>query len=228
MADRMSMTMAVQQLSKVVLELLNAGETPGAIEAHLRALQQDGIKGRIKQLPADIKAEVDRLIRDGSTIDRIVAHLRTMGADVSRSAVGRYKKTFEEKLARYREAQEVAAVWVAKLGENPAGDVGRLIAEMLKTVAFQTLSDMGDEDAAADPKDIMMLARAISDLEKAGKVNLDRELQIRAEAEKRARAEAAKALDKAAAEAEAAGERGLSAERLAQLRRDFLGVRPAA
>lgn len=227
MADRVSLVSALKSISSLALRLLNEGHAPGAIEEHLRILGQESARAKIRQLEPDVKAEVDRLIRDGSTIDQIVAHLKKLGTSVSRSSVGRYKKTFEEKLARYREAQEVASVWVTKLGEEPKGDVGRLLAEMLKTVAFRTLADMGDqtdedgEEIAPTPKDIASLAKAIRDLESAGTISLDREVKIR-EAVAR---EHAKKLDRAVEAAAAAGEKGLSAERLAQLRREFLGVR---
>jgi LAS superfamily LD-carboxypeptidase LdcB len=124
-------------------------------------------------------------------------------------------------MRKYRETQAIAKVWVQKLGEDPEGDVGQLAAEVLKMVASQTAFDMGDEEESVDPKDIHFLARAIKDLESAGKISLDRELIIRRELAK----EHARKLDSAMKDAKAAGEKGLSAERVAQLRRDFLGVR---
>lgn len=136
-------------------------------------------KAAIQQLPKDIQDQVHRLIRDGRTVDQITAKLQELDAEVSRSSVGRYKQKYEASLKRYREAQEVAAVWVNKLGEDPKGDVGRLIAEMLKTVAFQTLADMGDQEAAPTPMDLHFIGRMIKDVEQAGKIAADRELQIK-------------------------------------------------
>ena len=50
-------------------------------------------KSTIIRLPPEIRAEVDRLIREGAaTTDEIVAALRELGAETSRSAVGRYAK----------------------------------------------------------------------------------------------------------------------------------------
>lgn len=183
-------------------------------------------RSAIGKLPHEIRDQVHRLIRDGVTIDAIVERLEALGAEVSRSSVGRYKQKYEGLLERYREAQEVAAVWVRKLGEDPQGDVGQLCAEMLKTVAFQTLANMADTEAEkADPKAIMMLAKSIKDLEGAAKISAERELKVR----KAVAAELLGKLDAAEKDAEVAGEPGLSAARIAQLRRDFLGVRaPAA
>lgn len=174
-------------------------------------------RSRITRLPTEVRDQVHRLIRAGHTIDDIVGHLETLGEEVSRSSVGRYKQKYESAFQRYREAQEVAAVWVAKLGEDPEGDVGRLVAEMIKTVAFQTLAelgDRGDKEAKATPEDIMLLARSIRDLETAGKLSADRELRVRKETAKAA-AEVATQVGKA---------RGLPAEVVQEFRREILGV----
>ena len=76
------------------------------------------------------------------------------------------------------------------MGENPTGDVGALLAEMLKTVAFQALATMGpDETGAAKPTkpmDIMLLAKAIRDLESTSKANIERREKIERAAIERA------------------------------------------
>jgi len=138
----------------------------------------------IRRLPKELHELCMRLIRDGATIWEITDKLNELDADVSKSAVGRYVKSAREQMARYREAQEVAGQWVAQLGENPTGDVGSLLAEMLKTVAFQTLGSMGDaqsgESEAKPPKamDIMLLAKAIRDLEATSKASIERREKI--------------------------------------------------
>ena len=113
-------------------------------------------------------------------------------------------------MQKYREAQEVAKVWIGKLQADPEGDVGRLLSEMLKTVAFQTVGDM---DAAA-PQDVMFLAKAFKDLAGGDKLTADRIMLVRREAAKEA-AEKVSALGKA---------RGLSADTVAELRKEILGV----
>jgi hypothetical protein len=174
-----------------------------------------GRKSSLAKLPRAVKDEVDRLIREEqATIDEIVAHLRELGHARSRSAVGRYKKSVEQVMGRYREAQEIAGVWVTQLGKDPNSDVGRLLAELLKTVAFTTMAEMGTDEKAQDPRDIMFLAKALGELERAQTINVDRELKIRREV-----AEKAAAVIEKAARAE-----GLSAETIQRFRRDILGV----
>lgn len=134
----------------------------------------------IDRLPRELRDLCARLIRDGNTIHQITDKLNELDADVSKSAVGRHVKSAREQMARYREAQEVAGQWVRQIGEQPQGDVGALLAEMLKTIAFQTLGSMGDAQAgrtdAKPPKamEIMLLAKTIRDLEATTKGSIER------------------------------------------------------
>lgn len=176
-----------------------------------------GRKSTVKQLPDQVRTLVDRLVReDRATIDQIVGKLEELlGNDApSRSSVGRYVKHTREQMQRYREAQELAKVWVGKLEEEPEGDVGRLLSEMLRTVAFQQLAAAGDEGAQIKTKEISMLAGAMRDLASADKITMDRELRIRQEVAK----QAADVADKAAKR------HGLTGDAAAEIRREILGV----
>lgn len=168
-------------------------------------------RSKAERMPPELREEMERIWRAGNfTLDELMEHLQGLAAkknvelDVSRSGVHRYLQGFEKKLERYREAQQVAGMWVAKLGEEPQGDVGRLLAEMLKTVAFQVLADMGDE-GAEQPNEmgVMLLAKAIKDLASADKISADREIKVReklrADLEKKVAEESKKAPDQAEA-----------------------------
>lgn len=168
-------------------------------------------KSTIKQLDPRIKSAVDEAIRDDrATIDDIVSIIRDLGGDTSRSAVGRYKQKAEEQMKRYREAQEVAKVWIGKLQTDPEGDVGRLLAEMLRTTAFQTIGDLD----AGTPQDIMFLGKALKDLASADTLTANRIMVVRREAAKEAAVVAVK-------EAKGAG---LSDEAAEIIRKKILGV----
>jgi hypothetical protein len=174
-----------------------------------------GQKSSIDKLDPRIREEVDRLIRDGrATIDQIVDALRGLGADVSRSAVGRYVQNANAQLEKYRQAQDVAKVWIARLDEEPEGDVGRLLSEMLRTVAFQTISSLDDGEEAASAGDIFFLAKAIRELAGADKTVADRILKVRETTKKEAADKAAKVAKKG----------GLSDEAVETIKREILGV----
>lgn len=142
-----------------------------------------GRRSSIEQLPAELADLCHRLIREGRTIEDITDKLNELDADVSRSAVGRYVKSARDQMRQYQDAQAVAGQWVTQLGENPTGDVGALLAEMLKTVAFQSLATMAPDAEGkgkpTKPMDIMLLAKAIRDLEATSKANIERRAAIK-------------------------------------------------
>lgn len=178
-----------------------------------------GRRSSLEALPKELQDALHRLIRDGRTIEEIREHLGALGAEVSKSATGRYVKSARESMERYKQASSVAGQWVAQLGENPSGDVGTLLAEMLKTVAFQMLVQVGDAveeggKGAPKPMDVMLLAKAIRDLEATSKANIERREKI----ERAALERQAKVADK---EAKA---RGLSDDAWAAIRAKFLGI----
>lgn len=184
-----------------------------------------GRRSSIEQLPRELADLCHRLIREGRTIYEITDALNGLDAEVSKSAVGRYVKGAREQMAHYREAQTVAGQWVSQLAENPGGDVSALLAEMLKTVAFRTLADIGSEDGpkgkdgkpkAPNPMDIMLLAKAIRDMEASTKASIERREKI----ERQALERQAKAAEKVAKK------QGMSSEHWAQLRAQFLGIKP--
>lgn len=148
-------------------------------------------KSTVAVLDESIVSVVNQLIREGCTIDEILRALQPLGADVSRSAMGRYVKSARESMEKYRQGQEVAKVWLDKLEHEPNGDVARLLPEMLRAVAFQTLTTMGESDEGIGSQELMFLAKALKDLSGASKLNIDIELKMR-EVRRRTLDEAAK------------------------------------
>lgn len=171
---------------------------------------------KIRRLDPAVRDQVDRLVRSGHTINEITAHLALLldEAAPARSSVGRYVKNARQQMEKYQQAQELARVWVNRIEEEPDGDVGRLLSEMLRTVAYQAIGTLDESEEGAKPGDVMMLARAIKDLSSADKTRSDQVLKIRKEL-----------LDKAKSSIERVAERrGLAAETVDELRRELLGM----
>lgn len=177
-------------------------------------------KSTVTKLDARLRDAVDELVRDGRyTLDEIIDHLAELNggtAPVSRSALGRYAQQAEAQMQRYREAQEVAKVWMGKLEDEPHGDVARLLPEMLRSVAFQTIGQIGDREEGADAQELMFLAKALDHLGKANTASLQIELKLR---EIRTKAKAV--AEEVSKEAKAGG---LSDETAEAIRRKILGV----
>lgn len=185
-----------------------------------------GRQSTIAKLPPDVRAKLEQMVRDGShTIDEIVAEVQGMGGEVKRTAVGDFKKKMEASLARVREARDVAGVWVKNLGEEEDSKGGQLLMQLLHTIAFQTLADLGGQQDGAEPMDIMLLSKAIKDLAGAQKTDLEFRTKLR-EQFKREMAERAAAAAEEAVKIAKAGvsQAGLSETAAAELREKILGI----
>lgn len=188
-------------------------------------------KSSIKDLPPEVLAQVNRILTEGVwTLNELVDHLKDAGHPRSRSALGRYKKQLDRVSDRLRRSRDMADALVREIGPGLAeGKTGRMLVEILQNMAFDfMLNQVEDEgDGKAEDlksQDFYFLAKTIKDLAAASKLTVDQELKIR----ESVAAEVVKKLDAAAEESERAGERGLSEERVKQLREDFLGIRQAA
>lgn len=177
-------------------------------------------KSTITRLPPQLKEKLDSLIREGRyTIDELTDHLNLLGADVSRSAVGRHHMKVTEQMQSFAKARVVATAWVEKFGEAPQGDVGQLLIQMLQTIAFQNLGDMtGDEGGKVGPMELMLLAKALQSMVSAEKTSLERQIKIREETRKQVLAEVEKRVNEGAKAA------GMGEEQAAFWRQKVLGI----
>ena len=180
-------------------------------------------KSSVRKLPKEFRSEVDRLLRDGRhTLDEILAHLRTLGnGDISRSALGRYKKDFDTVAKRLRESREVVEQLTVELGPQVTeGRHGRLLVESLRALTFDVLLPKlhGEE---TDTKELFFLAQSIKAMSQAARQDQDFETKIREQA-------AAEAKRSAASAAEDVGrEQGLSAQTVEAIKASILGVAEA-
>lgn len=174
-----------------------------------------GTVSTIKRLDPRIKEAVDEAIRDGrATIDEILRLIRSLGGDVSRSAVGRYKQSMEEAMETFRASQEMAKVWVEKLGSEPETDAGRLAAQILSMVAMHTAREAMNSGEAMPATDLMMASKALEHLGRYNKVTLETALRARKEA----------AAEAAAIVEDVAKQGGISEETVQEIRRRVLGI----
>lgn len=135
-------------------------------------------------------------------------------APVSKSAWGRYSVRKAVQFRKLDESQRMARELVSTLGTDRADDVTVMVAEMIKLASFQLL-----EEGELSSKGVMELSRALSGAVAAqrGSEEYRRRLEQRVAAQHNAMADR---VEKVAREA------GLTAERAAELRRDYLGIKP--
>lgn len=139
----------------------------------------------INTLPPEIKAELDRHLALGHmTLDGLVDYLEIKGHNVSRSALGRYRKDFDKVAEKLRESREVAAAFARELGTVPNDEMGQMLVEMVRTLAFKAALNRTD-DTDLETKEVMQLARALKDLAGSEQIATKLAMEIRAEERKR-------------------------------------------
>ena len=120
----------------------------------------------------------------------------------------------EEVGSKIRASREMAEIWAAKLGSAPTSDVGKLLLEFVKTLAFETSISLAETGKTVEPKALGQLALVAQRLEAAAMTSHKREQEIR----KAFAEEAADTAEKITKQA------GLSAETAADIRRQILGI----
>jgi hypothetical protein len=192
-----------------------------AVKKHTKHQQSS-----IDRLPEDIREKLQELLRDPRVTQldataRINEILEAEGHPdrLSKSAVNRYAVKMEEVGQKLLETREVAQMWIGKLGAEPQGEVGKLLNEMVRTLAFRMAMRASDDDEGLDPKLIKNLAVSVYRLEKAAMENLQAEEKIRKKERERLKDEALKAVEK---EEKSGGQ--MTAERFKEIIKASYGV----
>ena len=182
----------------------------------------------IDRLPKEVREEIGRLRDRGRTIDEIMAHLRQLDVEVSRSALGRHVKDLARMGERLRRSRAMAEGLARELGETPGDQMARLNIELLHSFLNDALAlaeDAEDEagqkiaGALRDPKGAALFAEAVERLTKASRHNQEFVTRIEARATERERKAAA------GRAAEAAKARGMSADTAEWIKAQVLGVK---
>lgn len=181
----------------------------------------------IDRLPADIKAKLQELLQDPRMTQlQVTADINELleaeGHEdrVSKSAVNRYAVKMSEVGEKLRQSRDVAEMFIGKVGAAPQGQMGLLINEILRTLAFDISlkiqdADLKDPETLASTIDqVKALALATQRLEQSATINVKREAEIR----KQVLEDAA---DRVAESAKAAG---ITAETIQTIRRDVLNM----
>ncbi|HDZ3756532.1 TPA: DUF3486 family protein [Vibrio cholerae] len=150
-------------------------------------------KSKVELLPEEIRNTLNVFIRSGNMTQKdILEAVNQMiddaglgdDAKLSRTGFNRYAKRMEDMGQRLRQSREVAEVWVSKLGEAPTSDVGKLLQEFVRTMAFDTSMKMmeqsdGENGEVISPKALGQLALVVQRIETAAMTSMKREKEIR-------------------------------------------------
>lgn len=175
----------------------------------------------IDRLPPEVREQIGRLRDAGRTIDEILAKLRELDVDVSRSALGRHVKQLDAIGEEIRRSRGIAEQLVQRFGEAPENRTARLNIELMHGLVMKLLVGEDGEAVTLDGKEAFFIASSLQKLSQAAKQDVDREAAIknqwRAEIEAKAKAAAG----------EATGElkkAGLSEEAIRKIETEILGI----
>lgn len=182
-----------------------------------------GRASKIDLLPSSIKEQLHKMLRDKQySQEQIRAEVNALideyglddEAKLSRTGLNRYASRMEAMGAKIRQSREMAEVWTKQLGEAPESDVGKLLMEFVKTLAFETGMSLSESDKPVAPKALGQLALVAQRIEQAQAVQYKREKEIRADVV----AQAAKAIEEAGTKA------GVGANEMTAMVRAVYGI----
>lgn len=142
---------------------------------------------------------------------------------VGKTAVGKFSKALKDQ----REAFQIAETLLSDLDIEAEGELHKVLMQMIATSAVHMIQSVREEDGHLEPKDLMSLGRMLKDLMASSsmreKLLDDERKRVAREAREAAERDAADRFE--AVVDSAARDGGLSAERVAQMRNQFLGVK---
>ena len=174
-------------------------------------------QSRIKQLPKPIRQKLDQLIREdrmsqADIIKEIESLCKKHGEEPpSQSSVSRYQTKMNEMVKDLRELREVSKSMFSQLGEEPEGDLAKMVVESIRTMAAKMVFN---RDGPMDPKDMNQMALLVRRLESADQSRHKREKEIRT-------AFAEEAAEKAE---EALSNQGMTASTIETIKKEILGI----
>ena len=161
---------------------------------------------KVRRLPPELREQLHAMLDAGHTLEAITAHLKALGADVSRSGLGRYKQQVDKVAARLRESRAMAEAVMERMGAQAAtGKSGAALIEMLTTLTSDyLLRRMDDPDAEIEVDELRALARTVKERAQAARATQDYDRILREEARREAEEAMRNAVEKAAEESPAA------------------------
>jgi hypothetical protein len=168
---------------------------------------------KIDRLPAEIREEIGNLRSNGRTIDEIMAKLRELQVDVSRSGLARHVQDLDQLAEQLRQSRATAEALVARFGDAPENRTARLNIEMLQSVIMRFFVGEDGQPPQISVKEANFIADSLHRLARAAKDDADLQVQIR----KQARIEMAEKLKELEAKEGKAG-RALDPDTLRRVR----------
>jgi hypothetical protein len=165
-------------------------------------------RSKVLALPPEVKAWLDQALIENnfSQYELLSSALAERGHSIGKSALHEYGQNFEGRLAALRTASEQAKAMVAAAPDDE-GAVNEALMRLVQEHLFKLLMSEGGQI------DLPKVAKAVAELGRASVVQKKWQAEVRERAET-----AANAVEKIAKKG------GLTADTVAEMRREILGV----
>ena len=152
-----------------------------------------GAKSTIRRLPIEVQEEILGCLNEGFTVDELVDLVKERaGADISRSAMGRFAQKARPSVEKVYESRQVAKAMAKELGADD-GSMNQGIINILQSSILNIVQTITD-DGELDLKTLNVLTRSVRELAVASKSNIDAVAKAREEGKRLAREELAEEL----------------------------------
>lgn len=173
---------------------------------------------KIDRLPDEIKSLIGELRKRGRTIDEILAKLRELDIEVSRSGLGRHIQGLDEIAAILQRQHDISTALIERFGDEPESKVARMNYQLMHAQLTRLSMPNPDGTVTLDPQGAYFLSTALARLGQAAKFDADREIKLRERIEKEEREKAARTAGAAAKKA------GISDGVRKQIEEEILGL----
>ena len=155
-------------------------------------MQKRRKKSTIDLLPDEIQAKIAELSKR-HTLDEILAHLKQLDVDVSRSALGRHIQKLPDIIERINRTRIIGEALVEKFGDKPDSKSALANIEVTHALAMEVMTKCQVDPktgAVSDPNftpmELMLIAKTFDHLASAKKKDVEVTLKAREEAAKQA------------------------------------------
>lgn len=138
--------------------------------------QKNRSHGKIDQLPAELRREVENRLLEGDTYEQVSDYLKEQGEEVHISSVGRYGKKFLARFESVRVAKEFAKLLAEDNVDRPATE----LHEANNLLASQLIMEAMLDDTM-DAEDKSKIAKSIASLQSAQVRNEKLKIEARKE-----------------------------------------------
>lgn len=143
----------------------------------------------IRRLDPRIVSEINTLLECGRTLDEILSKLAELGvSDVSRSALGRYKQSYDDVVASVRESRQVAEALVREFGKDSDPKAMRANIEMMQAIISRLAREI-TRNETLDVKQVAILSGALESLGRASKTDVEMMSKVREQVRREMEAE---------------------------------------